>query len=59
MPPAAPEPGVSRSPQAARRGDIQAHRGAMKGLFTGALVVAGALAFAPGRTLHQWLVQLF
>ena len=39
---------------AARRGNIRAHRGYMTGLFFGGLVVAGSLAFLPGRTL--WAV---
>jgi uncharacterized membrane protein len=36
-----------------RRGDIQAHKRHMLGLYLGALVVAGVLSFAPGRLLHR------
>lgn len=36
-----------------RRGDIQAHKRHMLGLYLGALVVAGLLSFAPGRLLHR------
>lgn len=40
---------------AARRGDIQAHRGKMIGFYIGGLLIAGAFAFTPGRMLHGWL----
>jgi uncharacterized membrane protein len=40
---------------AARRGNIQAHRGAMIGLYVGGILIAGAFAFSPGRMLHEWL----
>ncbi len=36
----------------ARRHDVARHRGAMRGLFFGALVIPGVLAFAPGRLMH-------
>lgn len=36
---------------AARRHNVNAHRTAMRNLFFGALVVAGVLAFLPGRTM--------
>jgi uncharacterized membrane protein len=39
--------------QTIRRGDIQAHKRHMLGLYLGALVVAGLLSFAPGRLLHR------
>jgi uncharacterized membrane protein len=39
----------------ARIGNIRAHRGNMVGLYIGAMLIAGALAFAPGRRLHAWL----
>ena len=40
---------------AARRGDIIAHKRAMRGLYTGGILIAGAFAFTPGRLLHNWL----
>ena len=40
---------------AARRGDIRAHRAAMISLYVGGILIAGTLAFAPGRMLHEWL----
>jgi len=36
----------------ARRHEVQKHRRAMIGIFIGALVVAGAFTFAPGRIMH-------
>jgi uncharacterized membrane protein len=39
----------------ARRGRIEAHRRAMLGMFLGALIVAGALTFLPGRVMHAVL----
>jgi uncharacterized membrane protein len=36
-----------------RRGDIQGHKRAMVGLYVGALLIAGALSFAPGRLMHR------
>ncbi|WP_047394905.1 DUF2306 domain-containing protein [Chitinibacter sp. ZOR0017] len=38
---------------AARRGQIAVHRAKMRGVYLGALVVAGSLAFLPGRLLNQ------
>jgi uncharacterized membrane protein len=40
---------------AARRGNIQAHRANMIGLYIGGILIAGAFAFSPGRMLHAWL----
>jgi len=40
---------------AARRGDINTHKKAMIHLYVGALLIAGALAFMPGRLLNGWL----
>ncbi len=40
---------------AIRRGNIQAHRGNMVGLYVGGLLIAGSFAFFPGRMLHKWL----
>jgi uncharacterized membrane protein len=39
----------------ARRGDVQAHRRAMVGLYIGGMLIAGSFAFMPGRLLHRWL----
>jgi uncharacterized membrane protein len=36
----------------ARRHDVKKHRGAMIGIFVGALVIAGAFTFLPGRIMH-------
>jgi len=36
----------------ARRHDVKQHRGAMIGIFIGALLVAGAFTFVPGRIMH-------
>ena len=38
---------------AARRGDIAAHRAAMRSLYVFALIVAGTFTFLPGRIMHQ------
>ena len=39
----------------ARRGNIRAHRAAMISLYVGGILIAGALAFSPGRMLHKWM----
>ena len=36
----------------ARRHNVKRHRGAMIGIFVGALVIAGAFTFVPGRIMH-------
>jgi uncharacterized membrane protein len=36
-----------------RQGDIRGHQRAMRGMYIGGLVIAGLLAFAPGRVLHR------
>jgi len=41
---------------AARRVDIKAHRAAMISLYVGGILIAGTLAFLPGRMLHEWLL---
>lgn len=41
----------------ARRGDIAAHRGTMRRLYFGGLIVAGVLALAPGRVLHRMFLD--
>jgi uncharacterized membrane protein len=38
---------------AARKHDMKGHRNAMLGMFIGALVIAGALTFLPGRIMNQ------
>ena len=38
----------------ARNGRIEAHRRAVRNFFLGSLVIAGAFAFLPGRTMWQW-----
>lgn len=40
---------------AARYGNIRAHRAAMISLYIGGILIAGTLAFLPGRMLHKWL----
>ena len=40
---------------AAHYGNIRAHRAAMISLYIGGILIAGTLAFLPGRMLHQWL----
>ena len=39
----------------ARHGNISGHRWAMLGLYVGGLILAGALAFLPGRLMHRVL----
>ena len=36
-----------------RDGDVRGHRAAMRGLYFGAMIVAGLLAFAPGRIMFR------
>jgi uncharacterized membrane protein len=36
----------------ARRGNIRGHRLTMLGIFAGALLIAGAFTFVPGRIMH-------
>ena len=36
----------------ARRHNVKGHRGAMIGIFVGALVIAGAFTFVPGRIMY-------
>ncbi len=40
---------------AIRNGDIRGHQGSMKGVYIGGILIAGSLAFTPGRMLHSWL----
>lgn len=44
--------GVTGALRGAWTGDIRAHRSSMIGMYIGALLVAGGLAFMPGRTMH-------
>jgi len=37
----------------ARRHNIPGHRGAMLGVYFGGILIAGTLAFIPGRIMHQ------
>ena len=37
-----------------RKGDVKRHKGAVKGLFFGALLIPGLFSFAPGRTM--WML---
>jgi uncharacterized membrane protein len=37
----------------ARRHQVEKHRWAMIGLFTGALVIAGVFTLLPGRIMHE------
>jgi len=49
--------GVFGAIRTIRARDIKGHQRAMWGLYTGALVVAGALTFIPGRLMWQMFVQ--
>jgi len=40
---------------AIRKGDVKGHRGSMTGVYIGGILIAGTLAFSPGRMLHAWL----
>jgi len=42
-----------RGVSAARRGDIDQHRGAMKIIYVAALVITGLLTFLPGRIMYR------
>jgi len=37
----------------ARKGNVTAHRNSMIGLYVGGLLIAGGLAFGPGRVMHD------
>lgn len=45
---------IPRAIITARRGQIARHKSHLLGVFTGALLVAGAISFAPGRTMWIW-----
>lgn len=38
-----------------RSGDVEGHKKAMRSIFVGALLIAGALSFLPGRIMHTVL----
>ncbi len=44
---------VALALRAARRHDVNAHRGAMIALYVGALLITGGFTFAPGRLMHR------
>ncbi|MEO7276942.1 MAG: DUF2306 domain-containing protein [Sphingomicrobium sp.] len=46
---------VPRAYLSARRRDFRAHRSTVLGLYVGALLIAGFVALAPGRTMSQWV----
>ena len=39
----------------AKKGNIARHRAAMKGVYFGGVLIAGAFAFAPNRLLYNWI----
>ena len=45
--------GLVQAVAAARAGRIAQHRGIMRGMYVGAIGVAGTFSFLPGRALHQ------
>lgn len=45
--------GIWRTLTAIKAGDLRTHQASMRGLYFGALIVAGLLAFAPGRIMHR------
>ena len=45
--------GVWATLRALRAGNIAAHRASMRGVYVGGLLIAGLLAFTPGRILHR------
>jgi uncharacterized membrane protein len=47
--------GVVSALNAARTHNIRGHRGAMIGVYVGGLLIAGSLAFLPGRVMHRVL----
>ena len=51
---------LTRAVYFARTGDIARHRGIMKGVFWGGLVIAGGFTLFPGRLMFQvFLAPLF
>jgi uncharacterized membrane protein len=47
--------GVTGALYGARTHNIPLHRRAMLGVYIGGLLIAGSLAFLPGRLMHAWL----
>ena len=47
---------VPRAYVTARSGMLREHRANRVGVYCGGILIAGALAFSPGRLLHGWLV---
>ncbi len=47
--------GVTQGIWHIRHGDVARHRADMQGLYFGALILAGAFTFLPGRRMHQVL----
>ena len=45
--------GIWRTLGAIRQGDLAAHQASMRGMYFGALIIAGLLAFAPGRIMYR------
>ena len=43
--------------RAARRGDIARHRSLMRGMYAGAMIVAGAFTLLPGRVMEKMLLD--
>lgn len=50
--------GLPQAVAAIRRGDVARHRAAMRSLFLWGLIVAGAFAFLPGRTLGNAMLAM-
>lgn len=50
--------GLPQAILAIRRGNVAAHRAAMRNLFVGGLVIAGLFALVPGRTLGNAMLAL-
>jgi uncharacterized membrane protein len=48
--------GIWRTLRAIRQGDLPAHQASMRGMYFGALIIAGLLAFAPGRVMYRMFV---
>lgn len=46
--------GIGGALMAIRRGDVAKHRSSMLGTFLGALLIAGAFTFLPGRHMHSF-----
>lgn len=47
--------GVYSALAGVRKGDIAQHRSAMRGLYVGGMLIAGVLAFTPGRVLQRMI----